>query len=41
MAGYYLWDYDNKCLLSPELMERQCRVYLDYLQKGKIDGIIV
>lgn len=41
MAGCYLWDYGNKRPLPPELMEHQCQVYLDYLQRGKIDGIIV
>ena len=41
MAGCYLWNYGEQRPLTLEQMQEQCDVYLEYLKKGYIDGIIV
>ena len=40
LAGCYMWDYGNRKPLTIAQMEHQCRVYQDYMQRGKIEGII-
>ncbi|MBE7060902.1 MAG: hypothetical protein E7382_00015 [Clostridiales bacterium] len=41
MAGCYMWNYGEAKPLTIEEMQAQCDVYLEYLKKGYIDGIIV
>ncbi len=40
LAGCYMWDYGDAKPMPPELMEEQLAVYLEYLQQGKLEGII-
>ncbi len=41
MAGCYMWNYGERCPLTIEQMKQQTDLYLDYIKKGIIDGIIV
>jgi hypothetical protein len=41
MAGCYMWNYGEACPLTIEQMQEQCDAYLEYIQKGYLDGIIV
>lgn len=40
LLGIYMWDFGEKKTLPLELMEHQCRVALDLLKKGEIEGLI-
>ncbi len=41
LAGCYMWNYGEACPLTVEQMKLQTDIYLEYLKKGKIDGIVV
>lgn len=41
MAGCYMWDYGNNRPLTMEQMEHQCSIYLQWLERGDIEGIII
>jgi hypothetical protein len=41
VLGCYLWDYGRKQPMPLDLMRHQCEVGLDWLQRGKIEGMIV
>ena len=41
MAGCYMWNYGEARPLTEQEMKLQCDLYLDYIQKGYIEGIIV
>jgi hypothetical protein len=36
-----MWNYGEACPLTIEQMQEQCDAYLEYIQKGYLDGIIV
>ncbi len=40
LLGIYMWDFGEKKPLSVELMEHQCRLGLEWLKKGEIQGLI-
>jgi hypothetical protein len=40
VLGCYLWDYGRKQPMLLELMRHQCAVGLDWLRRGKIEGMI-
>ena len=40
LAGCYMWDFGDKKPMTIEQMEYQCSIYLDYMMKGKIEGIV-
>jgi len=40
VLGCYMWDYGNRKPMSVSLMERQCQISLQWLQDGRIDGMI-
>jgi hypothetical protein len=40
VLGCYLWDYGRKRPMPLELMRHQCEVGLDWLRRGKIEGMI-
>jgi hypothetical protein len=40
VLGCYMWDYGNKMPMPLDLMRHQCEVGLDWLQKGRIEGMI-
>gem|GEM_PF-129398 len=40
LLGIYMWDFGEKKEIPIPLMEHQCRLALDWLKKGAIDGII-
>lgn len=40
LLGIYMWDFGEKKPLSLELMEYQCRQGLQWLNAGKIEGLI-
>ncbi len=41
LAGCYMWDYGNAQPLPVELMQHQLDVYLDYINKGLLEGIVL
>jgi hypothetical protein len=40
VLGCYLWDYGKKKPMPLDLMQSQCELGLDWLRKGRIEGII-
>lgn len=40
LLGIYMWDFGEKKTIPVDLMEHQCRVALDWLKKGEIEGMI-
>jgi hypothetical protein len=40
LMGIYMWDFAEKKPISLELMEHQCRLALQWLQRGEIEGMI-
>ena len=40
VLGIYLWDYSSGQPVPISLMEHQCRLGLEWLHAGRIDGII-
>jgi hypothetical protein len=40
VLGCYLWDYGKKRPMPLDLMERQCQCGLEWLQAGRIEGVI-
>ena len=40
LLGIYMWDFGEKKTIPVELMEHQCRLALDWLKKGEIEGLI-
>ena len=40
VLGCYMWDYGNKRPMPVSLMEKQCNLGLQWLQAGRIDGMI-
>ena len=40
VLGCYLWDYGDKKPMPLDLMQAQCRIGLDWLKQGRIDGMI-
>ena len=40
MLGCYLWDYGQRKPMSMDLMQHQCEIGLDWLKKGRIEGMI-
>jgi hypothetical protein len=40
VLGCYMWDYGDRKPLPVSLMQRQCDLGLDWLRKGRIDGLI-
>ncbi|MEZ0386136.1 MAG: twin-arginine translocation signal domain-containing protein [Verrucomicrobium sp.] len=40
LLGIYMWDFGEKKPIPIELMEHQCRLALDWLKKGEIEGLI-
>jgi hypothetical protein len=41
LVGCYLWNYGEKCPLSPQQMQHQLDVYLKYLRAGLLEGMIL
>jgi hypothetical protein len=41
VLGCYLWDYGRKKPMPLDLMRHQCEVGLDWLRRGRIEGMIV
>ncbi|MDR3402155.1 MAG: twin-arginine translocation signal domain-containing protein [Chthoniobacter sp.] len=40
LLGIYMWDFGEKKPISLEMMEHQCRLGLQWLAKGEIEGLI-
>jgi hypothetical protein len=40
LLGIYMWDFGEKKTIPLELMEHQCRLGLEWLNQGKIEGLI-
>jgi len=40
ILGCYMWDYGQKRPISVDQMEMQCELGLEWLQQGRIDGMI-
>ena len=40
LLGIYMWDFGEKKTIPVELMEHQCRLALEWLKKGEIEGLI-
>ena len=40
LLGIYMWDFGEKKTIPLDLMEHQCRVALEWLKKGEIEGLI-
>jgi len=40
VLGCYMWDYGNRKPMPISLMEKQCQLGLQWLRRGRIDGII-
>lgn len=40
VLGCYMWDYGEKQMMPLASMEHQCRVGLEWIQAGRIDGMI-
>jgi hypothetical protein len=40
LLGIYMWDFGEKKPLSLELMEHQCRLGLQWLNRGEVEGLI-
>jgi len=40
LAGCYMWDYGGKQPMPLDLMEYQCEKYYQWMQAGKIEGVI-
>lgn len=40
LLGIYMWDFGDKKTIPIELMEHQCRLALEWLHKGEIEGLI-
>ena len=40
LLGVYMWDFGNSKPITLELMEHQCRLGLQWLKEGKIEGLI-
>jgi hypothetical protein len=40
VLGCYMWDYGNRKPMPISLMKRQCQLGLQWLQDGRIDGMI-
>lgn len=40
LLGIYMWDFGDKKTIPVEMMEHQCRLGLEWLKKGEIDGLI-
>ena len=40
VLGCYMWDYGNGKPMPVDLMEHQCRLGLEWLRQGRIDGMI-
>ncbi len=40
LLGIYMWDFGEKKTIPMELMEHQCRIALELLKKGEIEGLI-
>ena len=40
VLGCYMWDYGNRKPMPISLMERQCQIGLQWLQDGRINGMI-
>jgi hypothetical protein len=40
MLGCYLWDYGQKKPMPLDLMQEQCELGLEWLQQGRIEGMI-
>jgi len=40
LLGIYMWDFGEKEPISLEMMEHQCRLGLQWLAKGEIEGLI-
>ncbi len=41
LLGCYLWDYGRRCPMPLERMQRQCELGVDWLRKGRIQGLIL
>lgn len=40
LLGIYMWDFGEKKTIPVSLMEHQCRLGLDWLKQGQIEGLI-
>jgi hypothetical protein len=40
LLGIYMWDFGEKKEIPVNLMEHQCRLALEWLKKGEIEGMI-
>jgi hypothetical protein len=40
LLGCYMWDYGTQKPVPLPLMEKQCRLGLEWLNAGRIDGMI-
>jgi hypothetical protein len=40
LLGIYMWDFGEKKVIPVDLMEHQCRLALEWLKKGEIEGMI-
>jgi len=40
VLGCYMWDYGTKKPMPLELMQHQCRLGLEWLRAGRIEGMI-
>lgn len=40
VLGCYLWDYGKKKPMPPDLMQHQCKLGLEWLKAGRIEGMI-
>jgi hypothetical protein len=40
LLGLYMWDFGDKKPIPQALMEHQCRLGLEWLKKGEVEGLI-
>jgi hypothetical protein len=40
VLGCYMWDYGDQKLIPMSLMQKQCQLGLEWLRKGRIEGMI-
>jgi hypothetical protein len=40
LLGIYMWDFGEKKTIPVELMEHQCRLAMEWLKRGEIEGLI-
>ncbi|MGI6087563.1 MAG: hypothetical protein ACOYCD_06420 [Kiritimatiellia bacterium] len=41
LAGCYMWNYGEKCPLTPEQMQRQLDCYEKWIKRGVLEGIVL